>query len=180
MEYQTPEEKDFIVDDGYKHDEDSISISLLKILIKKYEEDPTYIPDKYKNVFIDKDFDNLTNISIRVIKRLIKMYTYSNNEEVLDYINSEEVLDYINRIDSRLFRDMIGEGKYLLRKKFGLEANYKIGVLPFVEEDLKEIFGSNYDIVDFCIRIFLYDKAICDCDINNYHDIFLEIIKKFM
>ena len=49
MEYRSDEDRDFIVDDGYKHDED-----------------PTYVPEKEessdddKYVVTGKDFDKLT------------------------------------------------------------------------------------------------------------------------
>ena len=43
MDYQSDEDRDFIVDDGYKHDED-----------------PTYVPDDDKYVVTGKDFKKLT------------------------------------------------------------------------------------------------------------------------
>ena len=55
----TEEDRDFIVDDGYKHEEDTTNIS-----------------DDDKNDVTGKDFDNLTTINNRVIKRLKKMYSY--------------------------------------------------------------------------------------------------------
>ena len=67
IDFCTEEDRDFIVDDGYKHEEDTTNIS-----------------DDDKNDVTGKDFDNLTTINNRVIKRLKKMHSYSNNEEVLN------------------------------------------------------------------------------------------------
>ena len=123
----------------------------------------------------DRYFAYISAINNRVKERLIKMYAYTNNKEVLDYINKLEN----NKFCSYNLCDMIGEGEYLIRKKFGLEPNCKIGVLPFVEKVLRKKFidRSFYDIVDFCIKHYLNTKYSYDCDIDNYYEILLEIIE---
>ena len=72
MEYQSPEEKDFIVDDGYKHDED-----------------PDYVPEKEessdedKYVVKGKDFEKLKRKARKLGAESLDYSKRKNNKYVV-------------------------------------------------------------------------------------------------
>ena len=67
MEYQSPEDQDFIVDDGYKHDKDPDYVPEEEE--SSFDEDPDYVPEEEESSSDDvkgKDFQEL----IEKVKKL--------------------------------------------------------------------------------------------------------------
>ena len=107
MEYRSDEDRDFIVDDSYKH-----------------EEDPTYVPDEEelsdndKYVDTGKDFDKLTKKAKKLGAQSLDYSKRKNNEYVVTlpggnnlHFGSSQYPDFL------LHKDEERKGRYLARAK---------------------------------------------------------------
>ena len=107
MEYQSPEEKDFIVDDGYKHDED-----------------PDYVPEKEessdddKYVVKGKDFEKLNRKAKKLGAESLDYSKRKNNKYVVKlpggknlHFGSPQYPDFL------IHKDKERKEKYLARAK---------------------------------------------------------------
>ena len=107
MEYQSDEDRDFIVDDGYKHDED-----------------PTYVPEKEessdddKYVVTGKDFEKLTRKAKKLGAESLDYSKRKNNNYVVTlpggnnlHFGSSKYPDFL------IHKDKERKDKYLARAK---------------------------------------------------------------
>ena len=107
MEYRSDEDRDFIVDDGYKHDED-----------------PTYVPDEQelsdidKYVVTGKDFDKLTKKAKKLGAESLDYSKQKNNKYVVTlpdgknlHFGSSQYPDFL------IHKDEERKDRYLARAK---------------------------------------------------------------
>ena len=202
MEYQSPEDKDFIVDDGYKHDED-----------------PDYVPEK------EESYDD-EKIEIRLIKGWRGKSMRGEIDEAFDILlkaNKTEKLEVaktlndnintLNKLYHTLFIPSYKEGKSFaygvckhiveeidtfkrclkgsivaLAKDAELEDFYKYLMGCVQEEDMEKLNVDMKKEINECLNILLKSNKTENLEINECLNILLkskeiknlEIVKKII
>ena len=131
MEYQSPEDKDFIVDDGYKHDED-----------------PDYVPEKEessddddKYVVKGKDFQKLSKKAKKLGAESLDYSKRKNNKYVVKlpsgknlHFGSSQYPDFL------IHRDNERKEKYLSR---AMKIKNKKGELTYENPESANFWSVN-------------------------------------
>ena len=113
MEYQSPEEKDFLVDDGYEHDED-----------------PDYVPEKEessdddKYVVKGKDFEKLNKKARKLGAESLDYSKRKNNKYVVKlpsgknlHFGSPQYSDFLIHKDNERREKYLSRAKKIKNKK---------------------------------------------------------------
>ena len=113
MEYQSPEDKDFIVDDGYKHDEDPDYVP---------EEEESSDDDKY--VVKGKDFQKLSKKAKKLGAESLDYSKRKNNKYVVKlpsgknlHFGSSQYPDFLIHKDNERKEKYLSRAKKIKNKK---------------------------------------------------------------